>query len=65
MARKVKIIWVQPLASDKFGSEPKWNLAKSVFRKADAGAPSDNAEVCWSGRDFRFGGRRYGRHYVG
>jgi hypothetical protein len=43
--RKVKIIWVQPLASDKFGSEPKWNLAKSVFRKADAGAPSDNAEV--------------------
>ena len=38
--KKVKIIWVQPLEQDQFGSEPKWNLAKSVFRKADAGAPS-------------------------
>ena len=43
--KKVKIIWVQPLDKDQFGSEPKWNLAKSVFRKADAGAPTDSAEV--------------------
>ena len=43
--KKVKIIWVQPLDKDQFGSEPKWNLAKSVFRKADAGAPTDTAEV--------------------
>jgi hypothetical protein len=43
--RKVKIIWVQPLASDQFGSEPKWNLAKSVFRKADAGTPTGSTEV--------------------
>ena len=43
--KKVKIIWVQPLDKDQFGSEPKWNLAKSVFRKADTGAPTDNAEV--------------------
>jgi hypothetical protein len=43
--RQVKIIWVQPLASDKFGSEPRWNLVKSIFRKADAGAPSNNVEI--------------------
>ncbi len=43
--RKVKIIWVQPLDRDQFGSEPKWNLAKSVFRKADAGAPNASTEV--------------------
>ncbi len=43
--KKVRIIWVQPLDKDQFGSEPKWNLAKSVFRKADAGAPTDSAEV--------------------
>ena len=43
--KKVKIIWVQPLDKDQFGSEPKWNLAKSVFRKADAGAPTANPEV--------------------
>jgi hypothetical protein len=43
--RKVKIIWVQPLDRDQFGSEPKWNLAKSVFRKADAGSPTDSTEV--------------------
>ncbi len=43
--RKVKIIWVQPLDRDQFGSEPKWNLAKSVFRQADAGAPTASTEV--------------------
>ena len=43
--RQVKIIWVQPLASDKFGSEPKWNLVKSIFRKADAGAPNSTVEI--------------------
>ena len=43
--RSVKIIWVQPLESDKFGSEPKWNVAKSVFRKADAGTPTDSTEI--------------------
>ena len=41
----MKIIWIQPLDSDKFGSEPKWNVAKSVFRKADAGAPGDSTEI--------------------
>jgi hypothetical protein len=43
--KNVKIIWVQPLDQDRFDSEPKWNLAKSVFRKADAGAPTGSAEV--------------------
>ncbi len=43
--RKVKIIWVQPLGGDKFGSEPKWSMAKSVFRRADAGAPTDSTEI--------------------
>ncbi len=43
--RQVKIVWVQPLASDKFGSQPKWTLAKSVFRKVDAGAPNVNGDV--------------------
>ncbi len=43
--KTVKIIWVEPLAKDQFGSEPKWNLAKSVFRKAEVGAPTDSAEV--------------------
>jgi hypothetical protein len=43
--KKVKIIWVQPLAQDQFGSEPKWNLAKSVFRKADAGSPTDSNQL--------------------
>jgi len=38
--KKVKIIWVQPLDKDQFGSEPRWTLAKSVFRKADAGTPN-------------------------
>ena len=43
--KKVKIIWVQPLDKDQFGSEPKWNLAKSVFRMADAGNSKDSAEI--------------------
>ncbi len=43
--RRVKIIWVQPLDSDKFGSEPRWKLAKSVFLKADAGPPNEGNEI--------------------
>ena len=43
--KQVKIIWVQPLNKDQFGTEPKWALAKSVFRGADAGAPADPNEV--------------------
>lgn len=43
--KKVKIIWVQPLNKDQFGSESKWIMAKSVFRKADTGAPGDSTEV--------------------
>ena len=35
--KQVKIIWVQPLENNQFGSEPKWSLAKSIFRKADTG----------------------------
>jgi hypothetical protein len=43
--KQVKIIWVQPLNTDQFGTEPKWALAKSVFRGADAGALADPNEV--------------------
>lgn len=43
--RQVKIIWVQPLGSDRFGAEPKWRLAKSVFRKAEAGPPTEGNEI--------------------
>ena len=43
--RQVKMIWVQPLVSDKFGSEPKWPLAKTIFRKADAGPPTASNEI--------------------
>ena len=43
--KKVKIIWVQPLNTDQFGSESKWVMAKSVFRKADTGASSDTTEL--------------------
>lgn len=43
--KQVKIIWVQPLNKNQFGAEPKWALAKSVFRGADAGAPADPNEV--------------------
>ncbi len=43
--KKVKIIWVQPLDKDQFGSDSKWNVAKSVFRKADTGAPTTSSEV--------------------
>lgn len=32
--KKVKVIWVEPSADRKFGRAPKWNLAKSVFRRA-------------------------------
>jgi hypothetical protein len=43
--KPVKIIWVQPVNKNLFGAEPKWALAKSVFRGADAGAPADPNEV--------------------
>ena len=43
--KQVKIIWVQPLNKDQFGAEPKWALAKSVFRGADAAAPANPNEV--------------------
>jgi hypothetical protein len=43
--KQVKIIWVQPINKDQFGAEPKWALAKSVFRGADARAPADPNEV--------------------
>jgi len=43
--KQVKIIWVQPKESDKFGSQPKWGLVKSVFREADAGNPAAAEQV--------------------
>jgi len=42
--KQVKIIWVQPLEKDQFGPGPKWNLAKTIFRKADAG-PDGTTEI--------------------
>jgi hypothetical protein len=43
--RQVKIIWVQPLESDKFGSDARWRLVRSILRKADAGAPNQGTEI--------------------
>jgi hypothetical protein len=43
--RQVKIIWVQPLESDQFGSEARWRLVKSIFRKVDAGPPNQSMEI--------------------
>jgi hypothetical protein len=43
--KQVKIIWVQPRDKDQFGSQPKWGVAKSVFRKADAGNPADANQI--------------------
>lgn len=43
--KQVKIIWVQPLDKDQFGSGPKWSMAKSVFRKADAGNPAEATQI--------------------
>jgi hypothetical protein len=43
--KQVKIIWVQPLDSNQFGSEPKWNAVKSVLRKADTGPAAGGVEV--------------------
>jgi hypothetical protein len=43
--KQVKVIWVQPLNKDQFGAEPKWPLAKSVFRGADARNPADPNQV--------------------
>jgi hypothetical protein len=43
--KRVKIIWVQPLETDDFGSEPRWSLAKSVFRKADPDVYNDLPEI--------------------
>lgn len=43
--RQVKIVWVQPLDSDQFGSEARWRLVKSIFRKVDAGPPNQSTEI--------------------
>ena len=43
--KQVKIIWVQPLDKNQFGGGLKWNMAKSVFRSADAGNPADPGVV--------------------
>lgn len=43
--RQVKIIWVQPLDSDQFGSEARWRLVKSIFSKVDAGPPNQSTEI--------------------
>ena len=43
--KQVKIIWVQPLEKEQFGSGPKWSILKPVFRKADAGSPSDPTQI--------------------
>ena len=43
--KQVKIIWVQPLDKNQFGSGPRWGLARSVFRKADAGNPADASQI--------------------
>jgi len=43
--KQVKIIWVQPLDKNQFGSGPTWGLAKAVFRKADAGNPVDASRI--------------------
>ena len=43
--KQVKIIWVQPRDQDQFGPQPKWGMAKSVFRKADAGNPADASSI--------------------
>ena len=43
--KQVKIIWVQPVDKDQFGSAPKWTLAKNVFREADAGNPAEPTQV--------------------
>ena len=43
--KQVKIIWVQPRESDQFGPQPKWGVAKTVFRSADAGNPADTNSI--------------------
>jgi hypothetical protein len=43
--KRVMIIWVQPLENEQFGSGPKWGMLKTVFRKADAGNPSDATQI--------------------
>jgi hypothetical protein len=43
--KQVKIIWVQPHESDQFGAQPKWGVAKTVFRSADAGNPADTNSI--------------------
>ena len=43
--RQVKMIWVHPLDSDQFGSEARWRLVKSIFRKVDAGPPNQSTEI--------------------
>jgi hypothetical protein len=43
--KQVKIIWLQPVEKEQFGSGPKWNLAKTIFRSADAGNPAEASEI--------------------
>ena len=43
--KQVKIIWVQPVEKEQFGSGPKWNLAKTIFRSTDAGNPAEVSEI--------------------
>lgn len=43
--KKVKIIWVQPSDKKSFGSEPKLNLVKSVFRRNFTDASSATPPV--------------------
>jgi hypothetical protein len=41
--KKVKIIWVQPSDKKSFGTEPKLNLVKTVFKKSFDGAATTPA----------------------
>ncbi len=43
--KRVEIIWVQPPDKDQFGTSPKWAVAKTVFRKAEASGPPDAGQI--------------------
>ena len=43
--KQVKIIWVQPREKDQFGSESRFALLKPLFRKVDAGNPTDTSGI--------------------
>jgi hypothetical protein len=43
--KQVKIIWVQPVEKELFGSGPKWNMAKTIFRGTDAGTPAASSDI--------------------